>query len=107
MLPLQLVMQSNSYVKLSTVRPRREKNPTRCHWMVYCTYNMLKCFGHFYAHHQELETICVLLSTLVFSACLLVVGSQVQSSRLCVPQEGCCTLCNIPLPGCTVCCPAS
>jgi len=23
------------------------------------------CFGHFYAHHQELETICVLLPPMV------------------------------------------
>ena len=31
------------------------------------------CFGHFYAHHQELETICVLLPPTVCSAWLLVV----------------------------------
>ena len=39
------------------------------------------CFGHFYAHHQELETICVLLPPMVCSAWLLVVGDQVQDSR--------------------------
>jgi len=42
------------------------------------------CFGNFYAHHQELETICVLLPPMVCSAWLLVVRGQVQSSRLCV-----------------------
>ena len=42
------------------------------------------CFGHFYAHHQQLETICVLLPPVVCSVWLLVVGGQVQSSRLCV-----------------------
>ena len=26
------------------------------------------CFGHFYAHHQKLETICVLLPPMVCSA---------------------------------------
>ena len=26
------------------------------------------CFGHFYAHHQELQTICVLLLPMVCSA---------------------------------------
>ena len=31
------------------------------------------CFGHFYAHRQELETICVLLPPMVSSAWLLVV----------------------------------
>jgi len=49
------------------------------------------CFGHFYAHHQELETICVLLPPMVCSDWLLVVGGQMQSSRLCVQEEGCCT----------------
>jgi len=42
------------------------------------------CFGHFYDHHQELETICVLLPPMVCSAWLLVVGGQMQDSRLCV-----------------------
>ena len=32
------------------------------------------CFVHFYAHQQELETICVLLPPMVCSAWLLVVG---------------------------------
>jgi len=45
------------------------------------------CFGHFYAHHQELENICVLLPPIVCSAWLLVVGGQVQASRLCVQEE--------------------
>ena len=49
------------------------------------------CFGHFYAHHQEFETICVLLPPLVCSAWLLVVGAQVQSSWLSVQEEGYCT----------------
>ena len=38
------------------------------------------CFGHFYAHHQELETICVLLPPTVCSAWFLVVGGQVQAA---------------------------
>ena len=32
------------------------------------------CFGHFYAHHQELETICVLLPSMVCDA--LVAGCR-------------------------------
>jgi len=40
------------------------------------------CFRHVYAHHKVLETICVLLPPMVGSACLLVVGGQVQDSRL-------------------------
>ena len=42
----------------------------------------LTCFGHFYAHHRELETIYVLLPPMVCSVWLLVVGGQVQGSRL-------------------------
>ena len=40
---------------------------------------------------------------------LLVVGGQVQGSRLCGRDEGCCMTvqsCNIPLSGRTPCCPA-
>jgi len=40
------------------------------------------CFAHFYANHQELQTICVLLPPMVCSALLLVVGGQVQGSKL-------------------------
>ena len=35
---------------------------------------------------------------MVCSAWLLVVGGQVQGSRLCVQEEGCCTSFNTPLP---------
>jgi hypothetical protein len=49
------------------------------------------CFGHFYAHHHELKTICVLLPPMVCGAWLLVVGGQVPGSRPCVQEEGCCT----------------
>jgi len=38
------------------------------------------CFEHFYAHHQELETIRVLLPPTVCSAWLLVVGGQLQAA---------------------------
>ena len=38
------------------------------------------CFGHFYAHHQELETICVLLPPMACIAWLLVIGGQVQTA---------------------------
>jgi len=47
------------------------------------------CFGHFYAHHQELETICVLLLPMVCSVWLLVVGGQVYGNGVCVQEEGC------------------
>ena len=38
------------------------------------------CFGHFYTHHQELKTICVLLQPIVCSACLLIVGGQFRAA---------------------------
>ena len=49
------------------------------------------CFGHLYTHHQELEPKCVSLPPMVCSAWLLVVGGQVQGSRLWVQEEGFCT----------------
>ena len=66
-----------------------KKKPTRGQWFTALIY--WTCFGHFYVHHQELETIRVLLPPMVCSAWLLVVGSQVQDSGLCVQEEGCCT----------------
>jgi hypothetical protein len=56
------------------------------------------CFGHFYAHHQELETTRVLLPPMVCSAWLLAGGGQVQSSRLCVQEEGCCSTVVVQRP---------
>jgi hypothetical protein len=61
------------------------------------------CFGRFYAHHEELETMCYYRLWCAVPW-LLVVGGQVQSSRLCVREEGCCTSCNTPLPGRIACC---
>jgi len=39
----------------------------------------------------------MLLPPIVCRSWLLVVGGQVQGSRLCVQEEGCCTKCSIPL----------
>ena len=38
------------------------------------------CFGHFYAHHQELETIMCVITA--YGVQYLVAGGQVQDSRL-------------------------
>jgi len=46
------------------------------------------CFGHLYAHHQALETILVFYRMWCVMPWLLVVGGQVQGSRLCVRDEG-------------------
>jgi hypothetical protein len=65
-------------------------------------------FGHFYAHHQELETICVLLLPMVFSAWLMVVRGQVQAAGCASRKRDVARLqsCSIPLPGLTACCSA-
>ena len=75
---------------------RQEKQPDATEWFI----TLIICatrFRHFYAHHQELETICVLLPPVVCDALLLVVGGQVQASRLCVRDEGYCFR-NTPHP---------
>ena len=69
---------------------QKKNQPDATEWfiaLIICS----TCFGHFYVHHQEVETICVLLPPMVSCAWLLVVGGQVQDSRLCVQKEGCCT----------------
>jgi hypothetical protein len=56
---------------------RREENQLD---VTECRFSLMirsTCFGHFYAHHQELDTICVLLLPMVRSAWLLVIGGQV------------------------------
>jgi len=37
--------------------------------LFYCTYIGSTCFGHYYAHHQELATIMLLITTLVVLFC--------------------------------------
>ena len=38
------------------------------------------CFGHFYAHHQELDTEYMLLPPVVCNAWMLVVGGQCRAA---------------------------
>ena len=53
---------------------RREENQlVATEWFIALTI-CSTCFGHFYTHHQELETICVLLPPMVGSA--LVAGCR-------------------------------
>jgi len=54
------------------------------------------CFGHLYAHHQELETVLVLLPHMV-------VGGQVQGSRLCVRDKVNCATGQSHLVGFLLC----
>ena len=51
--------------------------------------NRSTCFGHYYAHLQELETIMLVTAR----------GMEHFGCRLCVRVEGCCSLSNIPPPG--------
>ena len=61
------------------------------------------CFGDFYAHHQELETICVLLPPMVCDA--LVAGCWRSGAEQPAMRSGCCSS-NIPHPERIACCPA-
>ena len=62
------------------------------------------CFGHFYAHHQELETICVLTTT--YGVQFFVVGCRGSGAGQQAMCPGRWMSCNIPLPGHTSCSPA-
>jgi len=82
-----------------TVEESREENQLDAtEWfiaLVICS----TCFGHLYAHHQELETILMLLPHMVCN--VLVAGG----AMLCVRDEGSCSS-NFPHPGRMACCPA-
>ena len=95
----------------------REEKPTRCHCMLYCIYDTPNMFQALLRPSSgALDCCCMLLLPMVCSAWLLavgvrcraaecaslfldapyipwllVVGGQVQGSRVCVQEEGCCT----------------
>ena len=68
------------FVRASLYMPREEKR-TRCYSVFYCTCNLLNMFRDLYAHHQELETILVLLPLMVCNA-LVAGGARNILSRL-------------------------
>jgi len=72
---------------LTSIYLRREENQLDANECFISLISRPTCFGHLYAHHQEVKTILVLLP---HTSWLLVVGGQVQSSRLCVRWEGNC-----------------
>ena len=86
----------------------REEKPTRCHSMLYCTYDMLNMFRALLCPSSgALDYMCVIAA---YGVQCLAAGcrGQVQGSRMCVQEEGCCTTqsCSIHLPGRTPCCSA-
>ena len=56
------------------------------------------CFGHHYAHHQELKSIIQWLLPLVFRAVVFQVAGLVWSWGLCVRFAGCAQLMGIVVP---------
>ena len=54
------------------------------------------CFGHHYAHHQELKSIIQWLLPVVFRAVVFQVAGLVWTWGLCVRFAGCCSIC-IPI----------
>ena len=75
----------------ASLHVRREEKLTRCHWMVYCTYNRLNMFGALLCPSSGgRDYMCFIAA---YGLQCLVVGCRrsVQSSRLCVQKEGFCT----------------
>ena len=50
-------------------------------------------FGHFYAHHQELETVCVLVPPMVCSAVRVKYMISVKQRYVCSEFCGDCVVC--------------
>jgi hypothetical protein len=68
------------FVRASLHKRREENQLDATEWviaLVICS----TCFGHLYAHHQELETILVLLPHVVCNALVAGVGGQMQGSN--------------------------
>ena len=84
----------------ASLHMRREEKLTRCHWMVYCTYNTLNMFRALLLPiiRRSKLYVCYYSLRCAVLGCWLS-GGQVQDSRFCVQEEGCWTTCNIPLPG--------
>jgi len=90
-----LSLRSQKYYRIC-LEKKNQLDATECFTaLVICP----TCFGHFYAHHQELETICVLLPPMVCSACLLVVGVRCRAAGYLSRKRYVARLqsCNIPI----------
>ena len=70
-----------------SLHTRTEEKPTRCHWMVYCTYNMLNMFR---------ALLCSSSGARDYMHVITAYGVQ---------DERCRTTCNIPHTGRIACCP--
>ena len=75
---------------------RREENRTRCHWMVYCTYDTLNMFRALLCPSPG--ALDYMYAIAAYGVQCLTAGcrGQVQGSRVC----------SFPLPGRTTCYPA-
>ena len=76
---------------LTSTDKRRLGNPLDASERLIALIICSTCFGHLYAHYQELETILVYYRIWCVMPWLLVVGGQVQDCRLCVRVEGICS----------------
>ena len=77
-------LRSNKFYRTSKSK-RREENQLDATECFYCT-NIIcwTCFGHLHAHHQELETILVLLPRMVCDALVVdgrLLGAEQQATR--------------------------
>jgi len=63
---------------------RREEKPTRCHWMLYCTYDILNMFRALLCPSSGARRYMCIITA--YGVQCLVAGcrGQVQGSRLCV-----------------------
>jgi hypothetical protein len=67
------------------------RKPTRCHCMLYCTYETLNVFRALLC--QSSGALDYMYATAAYGVQCLIVGcrSQLQGSRVCVQEEGCCS----------------
>ena len=73
------------------------RKPTRYNWMVYCVYNPLNMFRALICPSSGARDYTCYCRIWCVMHWLLVVGGQVQGSRLCVRDEGSCSS-SFPAP---------
>ena len=100
----KLTVASRNCAKTPTMR--REKEPTRCHCMLYCTYDMLNMFRALLCpSSRALDYMCVCLRLWCAVLGCWLSGVRCRAAG-CASRKRDAARLSIPLPGRTSCCPA-
>ena len=84
-----------NYIKIdlskNVVEMRREEKPARCHCMLYCTYDTLNMFRALLCPSSGAQDYMYAIAAYGVQCLAAGCRGQMQGSRVCVQEEGCCT----------------